>query len=110
MKILMNAKYHNEPLNSMVREGKIDVVMNEIMESQKPEVIYFTEVEGHRGAMCVIDINDQSQLPSIAEPYFLNFDAECHFTIAMSPQDLKVAGLNEIGKKWNKGKPNVIPM
>ena len=102
MKILMTAMFPNEPFNSMVREGKIDGIMNEIMESQKPEVIYFTEVEGHRGAVCIIDINNQSQLPSIAEPYFLNFDAECHFTIAMSPQDLKAAGLNEIGKKWTK--------
>ena len=102
MKILMTAKFPNEPFNSLVRQGKIDQIVGEILEAQKPEIIYFTEIDGERGLVSVIDLANQSQLPSYAEPYFLNFNAECHFSIAMTPQDLKVAGLKEIGKKWDR--------
>jgi hypothetical protein len=102
MKILMTARFPNEPFNTLVRKGKVDEIMGEILEAQKPEVVYFTEIGGERGCICVIDINNQSQIPQYAEPYFLNFNAKCRFSIAMTPQDLKVAGLKEIGKKWDR--------
>jgi hypothetical protein len=102
MRILMTAKFPNEPFNSLVREGRVEEIMNEIMEFQKPETVYFTEIDGNRGCMALININDPSQLPSVAEPYFLNFNAECHFGIAMSVEDLRNANLNEIGRRWEK--------
>ena len=40
------------------------------------------------------------QIPFFSEPFFLNFDADCEFRIAMSPEDLVKAGLEELGKKW----------
>jgi hypothetical protein len=39
-------------------------------------------------------------VPSFAEPFFLNFNADCRFRIVMSPEDLGRAGLEELGKKW----------
>ncbi len=102
MRILMTAKFPNEPFNSMVREGRVEEIMNEIMENQKPESAYFTEMEGKRGCIAVFNMNDQSQLPGLAEPYFLNFNAECHFSVAMTVQDLKNANLTEIGRRWEK--------
>jgi hypothetical protein len=41
-----------------------------------------------------------SDIPALAEPWFLNFHATCEFRIAMSPEDLRKAGLEELGKKW----------
>jgi hypothetical protein len=66
----------------------------------KPESIYFTEIGGTRGAVAIVDINDSSQIPSFSEPFFLNFNADCEFRIAMSPEDLERSGLDELGKKW----------
>jgi len=34
-------------------------------------------------------------------PIFLNFNADCEFRIAMSPEDLGKANLDELGKKWS---------
>jgi len=31
----------------------------------------------------------------------INFNADCEFKIAMSPEDLGNAGLDELGKKWS---------
>jgi hypothetical protein len=102
MRILMTAKFPNEPFNSMIREGRVEEIMDEIMENQRPETAYFTEINGQRGCIALFNMNDQSQLPGLAEPYFLNFNAECHFSVAMTVEDLKKANLNEIGKKWEK--------
>lgn len=102
MRVLMTAKFPNEPFNSIIREGRVEEIMNEIMGTQKPEIAYFTEMDGKRGCVCLFNMNDQSQLPSLAEPYFLNFNAECHFGIAMTAEDLKNANLTEIARRWEK--------
>ena len=60
----------------------------------------FTEQNGTRGAVAVINVTESSQIPSFAEPFFLHFNADCEFRIAMSPEDLAKAGLEELGKKW----------
>jgi hypothetical protein len=102
MRVLLTAKFPNEPFNSILREGRVEEIMNEILGSQKPESSYFTEIDGHRGCIAVFNMNDQSQLPGLAEPYFLNFNAECHFSIAMTVDDLQKANLTDIGRKWEK--------
>ena len=48
----------------------------------------------------VVDLANPSDVPKIAEPFFLKFDAECRIRILMSPADLKNAGLDALGKKW----------
>jgi len=58
------------------------------------------EEDGKRCAVLIIDVADQSRIPSFAEPFFLKFNAECRFRIAMVAEDLGKAGLEEIGKKW----------
>ena len=72
----------------------------EILEEIKPEVAYFTEQEGCRYGIFVVDVEKPSQVPSLAEPFFLKFNAACEFRIAMSPQDLVEAGLEELGTRW----------
>jgi hypothetical protein len=63
--------------------------------------IYFTEQDGTRGAIAIIDVDEPSRIPSFSEPFFLNFNADCEFRIAMSPEDLGKADLGEFGKKWS---------
>jgi hypothetical protein len=41
-----------------------------------------------------------SERPKYAEPWFLAFGANVEFLPAMTPEDLKAAGLDAIGKKW----------
>ena len=90
----------HEPFNTLVRDGKVGEIMGRILDDLKPESIYFTEQDGTRGAIAVINVDDSSRIPSFSEPFFLNFDADCEFRIAMSPEDLVNAGLEDLGKKW----------
>jgi hypothetical protein len=101
MKMLMNVRIPHEPFNTLVREGKVAEILGRILDDLKPESIYFTENDGHRGAVAVIDVADSSRIPSFSEPFFLNFNADCEFRVAISPEDLGKAGLGELGKKWS---------
>ena len=47
-----------------------------------------------------MNVADSSKIPSLAEPWFLSFNADVEFHAAMNPEDLGKAGLDTIGKKW----------
>ena len=49
----------------------------------------------------MVDLPDPSQIPALAEPWFLTFQADVEFRVAMTPDDLKKAGLENLGKKWS---------
>ena len=48
----------------------------------------------------MVNVNSPSDVPALAEPLFLTFNAEVEFRIAMTPEDLSRAGLDALGKKW----------
>lgn len=100
MKMLLMVECPNEPFNSLARAGKVGEVIERILESIKPEAAYFTEQDGKRGAVFLVDVQEPSDVPAFAEPFFLNFNATCKFRIVMSPQDLQKAGLEALGQKW----------
>ena len=100
MKMLLNVDFPHEPFNTLVKEGKIGEIINRILLDLKPESTYFTELDGTRSAVLVINVTDSSQIPSYAEPFFLSFNADCRFRIAMTPDDLDGANLEQLGKIW----------
>ena len=66
----------------------------------KPEAGYFSERNGKGGGIFIVDVSEPSQVPSIAEPFFLTFDATVEFRVAMIPEDLGAAGLEALGEKY----------
>jgi len=104
MRYLVRVAIPHEPFNTYVREGTIGRLMGRILEETKPEAIYFTEENGQRGAVIVHNIDKVSQVPSLVEPWFLTFNADCRMQIAMTPDDLKQAGLEDLGKRWRSVK------
>jgi len=98
--MLLSVIFPNEPFNALVRAGAAGTILKDIMDDLKPEAVYFTEEDGMRAVLLVVDLTSPSDVPKIAEPFFLKFDAECRIRIVMSPADLKNAGLDVLGKKW----------
>ena len=84
----------------MVRNGTVGQKIQQILEDIKPEAVYFSERNGKRGAILIVDVADPSKVPSIAEPLFLTFNASVEFHIVMGPEELAKAGLDELGKKY----------
>jgi hypothetical protein len=100
MRMLMIAKNPLPQFNAGVRNGSAGKVLTKIIEELKPEAVYFTEMEGKRTAVMVVDLKDASDIPKYAEPFFLHFESSVEFHPVMTPQDLGRAGLEELGKKW----------
>ena len=100
MKMLLTVDFPLEPFNSLVKNGKAGEIIKKILETIKPEIAYFTEQDGKRGGIFVVNINSPSDVPFFSEPFFLEFDASCKFRILMSPEDLQQADLEKLGKIW----------
>ncbi len=100
MRMLMTVEFPLEPFNSYVKDGSVGRKMNDILAEVKPEATYFTETDGRRSAVLVVDLEQPSKIPFLAEPWFLVFKADIHFRIAMTPEDLQAGGLDKLGEKW----------
>jgi hypothetical protein len=100
MKMLLMVEFPPEPFNTHVRSGKAGEIIGRILEAIKPEMAYFSEHDGKRGGFFVVDVKAASEVPSFAEPFYLNFQADCIFRILMSPEDLQKSGLDALGKQW----------
>jgi hypothetical protein len=100
MRILLRVSIPHEKFNEAVRKGTAGQTMNRILEDTKPEAAYFTEMDGRRTAILVVNLEEPSKVPALAEPWFLQFNADVHFQVVMSGEDLKKAGLDALGKKW----------
>ncbi len=100
MRMLLNITLPAAEFNETVRDGSIGEKISNILENTKPEAVYFTDQNGERGAIVVVDIPDASKIPMLAEPWYLNFNARVRVGIAMTPDDLRRANLETLGKKW----------
>jgi hypothetical protein len=100
MRMLLEVTMPHEPFNSLVRQGVAGKKISEILDAIKPEAVYFSERDGRRGAVIIVDVADPSRIPVLAEPFFLAFNADVKFRIAMTPDDLKKSGIDALGKKW----------
>jgi len=48
----------------------------------------------------IVNMDNPSDVPRLAEPWFLTFNADVEFRVAMTPEDLGRADLDSLGKKW----------
>ncbi len=100
MRFLVQVSFPHEPFNAAVRAGTAGQTIQRILAEQKPEAVYFTDIDGKRGGVMVVDIADASKLPALAEPWLLSFNADIKLQLVMTPEDLGRSGLDTIGKSW----------
>ena len=100
MRMVMHVYFPVDVFNTAVRDGSVGAKMQKILGQQKPEAAYFTEYHGQRSGILIVDLKEASQIPALAEPWFLQFNAKVEFHPAMTPQDLGASGLEAIGKEW----------
>lgn len=77
--------------NETIKDGSLAQTIETMMGELKPEAAYFWPENGERAGMMVFDMADPTQIPQIAEPLFLNFDAAVEFVPVMNVDDLRKA-------------------
>jgi hypothetical protein len=78
--------------NAAAKAGKLGATIQSILAELKPEAVYFTDNEGQRSGLIFLDLQDASQIPAIAEPWMLAFNASIELHPVMIPDDLARAG------------------
>ncbi len=92
MRFLLKANWDIDAGNAAAREGSLGRTVESILAEQEPEAAYFIADKGTRTALIVLDLADAAQIPAVAEPWFLAFNARVEITPAMVPDDLARAG------------------
>ena len=92
MRMLLKISIPVEAGNEAIKSGTIGCLIESILAEQKPEAAYFTLDNGMRTGFIFLDIQEPSQIPTIAEPWFLAFNADIDMTPVMTGEDLAKAG------------------
>jgi len=102
MRFLLKVNIPVEAGNTAAKAGKLGSTIQSILADLKPEAVYFTDNDGQRAGFIFLDMKDASQIPAIAEPWFLAFNASIEIHPVMIPDDLARAGaaIENAAKKY----------
>jgi hypothetical protein len=106
MRCLMKVSMPIEAGNAAIADGSLGKTIESILNDLKPEAAYFAEEGGKRTAFLFFDLKDPSQIPAVAEPWFLAFNASVELRPAMNLDDLKNAapGIERAVKNYHRKK------
>jgi hypothetical protein len=91
MRFLVKVNIPVEAGNAAAKAGKLGSSIDSILSDLKPEAAYFTDNNGQRTAFLFLEMRDASQIPAVAEPWFLAFNASIEIHPVMVPDDLSRA-------------------
>jgi hypothetical protein len=92
MRMLLRVSIPVEAGNASMKAGTFGPTMERILADLKPEATYFfADDNGNRSGSIVFDLQNPSQIPAIAEPWFLAFMAKVSIRPVMTAQDLGAA-------------------
>ena len=91
MRFMLTFRFPTDTGNELARNGTLNQTVRSIIEEINPEAAYFADMEGARGGYLVINMDDASQIPAMAEPLFLGLDATVQIHPVMTAEDLERA-------------------
>ena len=91
MRMLMKVNIPVEAGNRAAREGTLGKTIQQILQAIRPEASYFVAENGQRCGYLIVNLENASKIPALAEPWFLAFNAAVEITPLMTPEDLQKA-------------------
>lgn len=104
MRCLLKVCIPTEIGNQRVLDGSLGRTIESILNDINPEASYFCEEHGERTGFIFCNVKEESEIPMLAEPWFLAFGARVEFHPAMILADLKKAqpGFDRAIKKYSQ--------
>ena len=104
MRCLLKVSIPVETGNAAISDGTLPKTIESILAELRPESAYFAEENGNRTGFIFFDLKETSQIPAVAEPWFLAFNAHVEFHPAMNIEDLKKAspGIEKAVKNYRR--------
>ncbi|MHC2299884.1 hypothetical protein [Rhizobium mongolense] len=91
MRMMLKVSLPVDKGNAAIKDGSLVTKIQSILADLKPEAAYFTEFDGKRTGLIFFDMTDTSEMPAVAEPWFLAFDASVEMKAVMNRDDLAKA-------------------
>jgi hypothetical protein len=105
MRMLLRVSIPVEAGNAAAKAGTLGSTFERILADLKPEAAYFfADDDGQRSGSIVFDMKDTSEIPAIAEPWFVAFNAKISLRPVMNSQDLAKGGpaIGKAAKQYGK--------
>jgi hypothetical protein len=84
-----------EETNARIRDGSIGQTIETIFGNLQPEAAYFCPLDGKRGGYLVVNMEEESELVTKLEPFWLELGATIETFPVMNADDLR-AGLQRL--------------
>lgn len=97
MRMMMKVSMPVETANVAIKSGNLSRTVMNFVEIAKPESSYFTTENGKRTGFFYFNMTDSNLMPTYAEPFFMNLNAEVTWYPVMDLSDLK-SGIEKASK------------
>jgi hypothetical protein len=97
--MLLKMQMDVEAGNRAIKDGSFGEMLERVMGEIKPEAAYFTAIDGKRTGLIFFDLQEPSQIPSVAEPFFMGVNASIEILPVMTPEDVQ-KGLEQASKAF----------
>ena len=98
MRMMMKISIPIEAGNKAVHDGSAQRILKTSLEALRPEAAYFYTAEEGRTILLFIDLKENSDMPSIGDPFFQGLNARVTFTPVMNGQDFQ-AGMAKLSPR-----------
>jgi hypothetical protein len=89
MRMLMKVRIPTGPGNDAIKDGSLPRIMAASIQALQAEAAYFTSEDGMRTALIFFDMNDPSDIPPAAEPFFIGLNADIVFSPVMNAEEMQ---------------------
>jgi hypothetical protein len=92
MRFLIKANIPVEEGNQAIINGTLPKTMEKAIADLKPEAVYFGLENSQRTAYFFVNMNENSDMVKLVEPFFFAFNADVECIPVMTPEDLHKGG------------------
>ena len=89
MRVMMKVQIPTEAGNAAIKDGSLPQIVGSALEALKAEAAYFTAEDGMRTGLIFFDMEDSSDIPPAAEPFFLGLGAKITLSPVMNADEMR---------------------